>query len=132
PRSPIMTIKPPERRPPTGPISSTPGKAGADAPERAGTTFRDKLDSTATGAAAQANPVAAPATAGAADSISELAAAVRAGTVSADQAIERLVERSVGSVARGLSLAQREELAQVLRDAVQNDPALRELREALG
>jgi hypothetical protein len=66
------------------------------------------------------------------DAISELAQAVRAGSVNAEQAIERLVERAVGGMGRALSAAQRAELTAVLREAVQNDPALRELRDSLG
>jgi hypothetical protein len=68
---------------------------------------------------------------GAADPVSELAAAVRSGAIDSEQAIERLLDRAVGGVGSRLSSAQRQELTVVLRQALDHDPALRELRDAL-
>jgi hypothetical protein len=128
----MTSIKPPDGRSPAGGIGPATGRnahPATDAPERAGPSFRETLQGPSE---ASAKPAAAP-TSGApnADVVGELAHAVRTGALSADQAIERLVERVVGGAARGLSEAQRAELATVLREAVNSDPALRELREAL-
>src|SRR5262249_15270272 len=112
-----------------GPTSAQPG---AEAPERPGASFRDKLEGPGASSPAQAGAAAAVANAANTRPIAELAEAVRAGALSSEQAIERRVERSIGGVAHGLSLAQRAELTQVLREALANDPALRELRDAIG
>jgi hypothetical protein len=45
--------------------------------------------------------------------------------------MQHLVDRAVGDVARSLSPAQREQLAGVLRSALESDPTLRELRSVL-
>jgi hypothetical protein len=121
-------IKPPDGRPPIGPTGP-----GADSDvvgaERSGEAFHELLDG--------ARPAGAPGTtgmgaapAGAAtgsDAIAALAQALRAGTITSEQAIDQLVQRAVAGMARDLSEAQRGELAVVLREALQNDPALRDL-----
>lgn len=48
-----------------------------------------------------------------------------------DQALDRLVERAVGGVSASLSSAQQAELRTALLEALQIDPALRELRDAI-
>lgn len=130
----MSSIKPPDGRP--GSVLPT-GQGGpeTEASERAGgASFREALDSARGAEATQAAPTQASgaAAAGAADAIAELASAVRAGTLSADQAVEALLERTVGAASARLSQAQRVELAAVLRHALDHDPALRELRDALG
>lgn len=56
---------------------------------------------------------------------------MRSGALSAEQAIDRLVERTLAGVGAGLSEAQRAELGAVLRSALESDPALSELRDAV-
>ena len=60
-----------------------------------------------------------------------LASAVRSGALQPDQAVQQLVDRALSGVGGKLSEAQRLELTAVLREALENDPALRELRKAI-
>jgi hypothetical protein len=94
--------------------------------EGSGEAFRELLDSARAADPASKGTMAADASAGG-DAIAALAQALRAGTISSEQAIEQLVQRAVAGMARDLSEAQRVELAGVLREALQNDPALRDL-----
>jgi hypothetical protein len=131
----MTSIKPPDGRSPAGgvpPASS--GSRGPDGPERTGPSFRDALDgASATNSTAGASPSSAGgAQSGAADPIRELAQAVQTGALTADQALEQLVERVAGQVGRRLTPAQRTELTAVLQTALQSDPALGALRQALG
>jgi hypothetical protein len=125
----MTSIKPPDGRPGVViPIDS--GSSEPAAPERVGgPSFREVLEQA--GAAGQAQASAGAAGSTAADPIAELANAVRGGALSAEQAIERLVERAVAGIGARLSPAQRAELTAVLRGALESDPALRELREAV-
>ena len=127
-------IKPPDGRPSS--IAPTdPGASDASAPERAGgASFRQALDAARGASGAQpaaAGGAADAAAAASADPIAQLASAVRNGAVSPEQAIETLLDRAVGGVSARLSQAQRVELTAVLRQALDHDPALRELRDAL-
>jgi hypothetical protein len=124
----MTSIKPPDGRSPIGPIGPSSGSREPEAAERTGPSFRETLagpSPTAAGAAAAQGAANA-------DPIATLAQAVKAGSVSPDQALEHLVERAVSGMARRLTQAQRAELTEVLREAVQSDPALRQLRDALG
>jgi hypothetical protein len=122
----MSSIKPPDGRSPASPTGPAADRDVVGA-ERSGEAFRELLDgarpadAAATGAAAPAG-----ATAGS-DAVASLAQALRAGTITAEQAIEQLVQRAIAGMARDLSEAQRGELVVVLREALQNDPALREL-----
>lgn len=121
----MSSIKPPDGRSPASPTGPS-GEGDVAGAQRSGDAFRDLLDAArpadaATGAMSQAG-----ATAGS-DAIATLAQALRAGTITAEQAIEQLVQRAIAGMARDLSEAQRGELAVVLREALQNDPALRDL-----
>jgi hypothetical protein len=132
----MTAIKPPDGR--SGPGSVAPGSSGSsgatgpDGAER--TTFRDALEQ-AEGAgktaAEQTSSAGASQGGTAPDAISELARAVRSGALPPDQAVERLVDRALAGVADKLSEAQRLELTAVLRQALENDPALGELRKAI-
>jgi len=123
----MTSIKPPDPRTAERLGSSTPGETG-HAPDAAGPSFREVLQG---GAPAEANarPEAAS-SAAAADAPSALAQALRAGTISPDQALDQLVERAVAT--GPLSDPQRAELRAILANALQSDPALRELRDSLG
>lgn len=131
----MSSIKPPDGRPgsvvPTGQ-----GRPETEAAERAGgPSFREALDQARAAGAAHADPAqasGAATAAGAADPIAGLASAVRSGALSPEQALEALVERAAGAAGAALSQAQRVELVAVLRHALDHDPALRELRDALG
>jgi hypothetical protein len=59
----------------------------------------------------------------------DLAKAVEAGELTMGQAVERLVEGSLGSLPRQLTELERTELSQLLRQAVQNDPTLGALQD---
>jgi len=122
----MTSIKPPDSRSAERLGSSTPGETG-HANDATGPSFREVLQSS-TPAQATARPEAAGPTAGA-DSPSALAQAIRRGTISADQALDQLVERAVG--ASPLTTPQRAELRAILAEALQSDPALRELRDSI-
>ena len=128
----MSSIKPPEGRGAAAGLPITPEQgAGAAAP--AGADFREALsrvEGAAAGQAAQGAPAAQASAA--ADPVAELARSVQSGALSPQQALDQLVERTVGQVGRGLSEAQRTELAGVLRTALEADPALQGLRDGLG
>jgi hypothetical protein len=123
----MTSIKPPDGRPSAVPPAGA-GEAGS-AERAGGPSFREALERA--GGAVQAEGTAPAQTSVAADPVGELARAVRSGALSAEQAIERLVERAVAAVGGQLSAAQRSELNAVLHEALQSDPALRELRDAV-
>jgi hypothetical protein len=125
----MTSIKPPDGRPSSIPPAG-PGETGS--PERAGgPSFREALERAGSAGQTEGTARAPAETAAAADPVGELARAVRSGALSAEQAIERLVERAVAAVGGQLSAAQRSELSAVLHEALQSDPALRELRDAV-
>lgn len=61
-----------------------------------------------------------------------LVAQVRAGALSVDQALERLLARAVDGVGAALPPAARDELEGLLREALQSDPTLRALLQEAG
>lgn len=128
----MTSIKPPDGRPATiSPTGVGPGEAGG-AERAGGPSFREALERAGGASPAErSDAVAAQTGAAAADPVAELAHAVRSGALSAEQAIERLVERAVGAVGGQLSPAERSELTAVLREALRSDPALRELQDAV-
>jgi hypothetical protein len=127
----MTSIKPSGGPPlPIQPSTTPAGQAGT-AEQAGGVSFRKALESAASAGQVQQPAAAAPGSV-AADPLAELAQAVRSGALTREQALERLVERALGSAAAGLTPAQRAELAVVLREALQHDPALRELTDALG
>ena len=131
----MSAIKPPDGRP-ASVAPTDPGSTEAGAAERAGgASFRQALDEARAASSAQpatpAQGASGAAGAAGADPIAQLASAVRNGAVTPEQAIESLLDRAVGGVSARLSQAQRVELTAVLRQALDNDPALRELRDAL-
>ena len=97
------------------------GGTSASTPEPTGTeasSFRASLDATASASSS------APAT--------DIAASLRAGSMSAQQAVEALIERALSApAARGLTDAGRADLARHLRNALAEDPTLRALQADL-
>ena len=99
------------------------GGTPAAAPESTGTdasSFRATLDAAAgpSGTAQAAN--------------NDIASSIRAGSLSAQQAIEVLVERALNApAARGLTDAGRADLARHLRNALAEDPTLRAMQADL-
>ena len=79
-------------------------------------------DATATSAAATPTSGAAP------DAVSSLAAAVDAGTITADAAVHQLIERSVA----GLPAEQAAELRAAMAELMADDPYLSGLARELG
>src|SRR5262249_55567544 len=65
---------------------------------------------------------------GHADPISALAQQVKSGQLSMDQALEHLIERATSGVGKHLSAAERDELREVVRNALSSDPTLAALR----
>ena len=129
----MTSIKPPDGRSPASPLGPTAGREAEGAEKTTGPGFRELLEGTRPADAAGTAVTSTTGTAAtSADPVGALARAVRAGAISPQQAIEQLVERAASGVGRSLSEAQRAELVTVLREAVQTDPALRELREAIG
>jgi hypothetical protein len=127
----MTSIKPPDPRAAERLGSSIHGEAG-QAPQpsgtTSGTTFREaRQGSQPTQVSTRPEPAGPTPSA---DAAGALAQAIRAGTMSPEQALDRLVERAVAT--RSLSEPQRIELRAVLVEALQSDPALRELRDALG
>ena len=61
--------------------------------------------------------------------LTELARAVECGQLSMTQAVDRLVEGTVGNLPGQLTALERAELSELLRQAVQSDPTLGALRD---
>lgn len=80
--------------------------------------------------AQQAQHVAASASTGAvgADPVAQLAHAVERGAVSLEQAVDQLLDQTLERAGKQLSGVQRQELSEMLRDALLNDPTLSALR----
>jgi hypothetical protein len=120
------SIKPPDGRvPPTAVPSASGAGSAAETPAA---DFRDALSAAERAGAAQA---VSPSGASAADPIGELSRLVKSGALSADQALDQLVERTLATVGRSLNATQRGELERVLRSALEADPTLRALRDGL-
>jgi hypothetical protein len=83
------------------------------------------------GRAAQAG-VEAPQATDAAAGVDALVRDLQAGRVTAEQALDRLVERAAASLDHGLSPEERADLVSVLRAALASDPTLAMLRDSLG
>lgn len=63
-----------------------------------------------------------------ADPVGALAKAVESGSISLDQAVERLVDATLERAGRHLTGPERAELTELLRSALENDPTLAGLR----
>lgn len=122
----MSSIKPPDGRFPASPTGPS-GEGEVTGAQGSGEAFREALDAARPADAAATGAAAQSAAAAGGDAIAALAQALRAGTITSEQAIEQLVQRAIAGMARDLSEAQRGELAVVLREALQSDPALREL-----
>lgn len=109
-------------KPPGGPPSTPPLPAGVDGPREG--RFRGALE----GAAPPASTApTAP------SELSAVAAELRAGTLTPEAAVSRLLERHLGSgPARALTPVARAELERLLRARLEDDPALRALTSELG
>jgi len=59
----------------------------------------------------------------------DLARAVESGKLTMGQAVERLVEGTIGSLPRQLTELERTELSQLLTAALENDPTLSGLQD---
>lgn len=95
------------------------GVTEAGAPEGAGAAFRAAV-ADARGASAASGEVAA------------IASEIKAGTLQASEAVERLVQRALSSgTAAALPPAQRERLAEMLRAQLAEDPTLQALQRDL-
>ena len=75
----------------------------------------------------QAHQVAGSA-ASTADPVGQLASAVESGSISLDQAVNQLLERTLEQAGRHLTGEQRAELSELLRSALLSDPTLAGLR----
>ena len=131
----MTSIKPPGSGLPAP--SSVPGEAaptGArEAREGQAASFQQAVrDAQASHVSASQASAAGAAGQAAADPIAALSQQIKAGTLSVDQAVERLVERAGQSMAKHLGERERSELTELLRSALANDPALAALRDDLG
>ena len=130
----MSSIKPPDGRIPgagSAPIAPDQGPSVGGA-QRTGGNFEAALEGAErAGGAAQAGAVQQAAGARTPDPIAELARAVRGGAITKEQALDQLVERAADGMHQVLSAPQRAELIAVLRSALQTDPALSALRDAL-
>lgn len=108
-----------QRKGPGGATGVTEGKA----PEGAGAAFRAAVEGARGGGAEGAHR----------SEIAAIASEVRAGTLDAAGAVERLVQRALeSSTAAGLPPAQKERLAELLRAQLAEDPTLQALQRDLG
>ena len=113
------------------------GKGGATRPP-ATTPVGDVGRADASSGAAQVDrsretqPVAAVNPGAGADPVAEVAAALRAGTLTPRQALDRLVESAVGAAGPGLPEAARLELRQRLETLLAEDPYLADKTRRIG
>jgi hypothetical protein len=116
-------------KPPLPPV--VPGAGPLDPAVDAAAVESVESATSASSAAGAAGPqaVSGVGATGQADPIAELAGAIARGELSAEQAMDRLVDRALADVSAHLDGAQRAELASVLRAALDGDPAV---RDALG
>ncbi|MCA9532276.1 MAG: hypothetical protein KC593_01305 [Myxococcales bacterium] len=117
-------------KPPSGPVLPVDGLSQG-APRAtdtgAGADFKTSLERTDAPDAVGVTG-ASPSTAASASTAADLTAALRAGTVSPSQAVDRLVSEALASAdAQLLEPAARVELEQHLRSMLAEDPSLREL-----
>lgn len=125
----MTSIKPPSLPSPTATdLSQGPAGAGpASAQKAAEPSFSQALDQARTAGVGGETRV----TGTGGDAVAELSRELAAGRLSADQALDRLVERAANGVARNLSASERAELLDVLRTALASDPTLAALRDSL-
>jgi hypothetical protein len=119
----MSSIKPPDGR---TPVSGTPGESPRAEGPTSGPGFREVAASDAPQGAQQAEA------SGGADPVAQLAEAVRSGQLSPEQAIDQLVERTAARLGGQLDASRRAELTAVLREAIDTDPVLAELKESFG
>jgi hypothetical protein len=138
-------------KPPTGPITTLPHTPGGlDTTSASGTEASEPLQRTAdpqptadlrsvsqghaAGETASLDQVGQASSARGVQQVNlvDLARAVESGQLTMGQAVERLVEGTVGSLARQLTELERAELSELLRQAVANDPALGAMRDEQG
>jgi hypothetical protein len=108
------------------PLSPTPD-TGPSGPDAIGHVAELPSAAEVTGAGAASSARGA----GAADAIGALAQAIGDGSLTVEQAMERLVEHAVRGIDRHLTAPERAELIGLLREALADDPSLGELRASL-
>lgn len=120
-------------------VSGGAGNAGAAGVHGTGASQRGVLRAIDSAGAALETPVEqAPAHAASGSgnsgnpSLVDLARAVERGQLSMAQAVDRLVEMTVGSLPGKLTELERAELSELLSQAIANDPTLRALRNEPG
>lgn len=118
----MTTIKGPGQLPP-----SPPGTAPAQADSVRAVSGSPAGATQATGADAASATRAPEAT----DAIGRIAQALGDGSLTVEQAMERLVDHALTGLDGRLTTTERTELLALLRDALADDPALGALRESL-
>ena len=123
-RPPMTSIKPP-----TGPITTVPHTTGdLGGP---GSIENPSLGASSP-AKATADPQIGSVGTGQPVGLVDLARAVESGHISMSQAVERLVEQTLGSLPGPLTELERSELSQLLKSAVASDPTLGALQDEQG
>lgn len=119
----MTSIKPPGGKPSSGSTDAAARPSGStQGAEPTGPTFGETLREAADAARTErAGPSQPPA---GLEPVAALAEAVKAGELSADQAIDQLLERTVGEFGPRLGAAERAELLSTLRSAFETDPVL--------
>ncbi|MDH5673600.1 MAG: hypothetical protein OEZ06_15705 [Myxococcales bacterium] len=129
----MSSIKPTDAKP-AGSAATGSGVESGGGADAAGAAFRKVLEG-AEGVAApevSAGVGVAEAAGGAQGaSVESLAEAVRSGAITAEQAIDALVEQSIEGLGGVLGPEERGEIGALLRQALQDDPALAALRDAV-
>src|SRR5262245_15865625 len=118
----------------SGPGSGAPPDAAGDVPEAKqteGPGFADKLGpGTSVDKAAASGATRAAEAAG---SVSDISADLKAGRITPDAALERVIDRVIDrQIGAGAPAAVREQVGAALRQALEDDPLLAEKVRALG
>ena len=127
----MTSIKPPSSGT-TGPHAA-PERAdaagGTQQPDRAeSSSFQRSLSEANQANATGETQQIAGSQAGSADPVGQLARAVESGSISLEQAVNQLLDRTLEQAGRHLSGEQRAELSELLRSALLSDPTLAGLR----
>ncbi len=124
-------IKPPGSGP-VGGAGESPESGGARPVEGSSEDFRAELDKAGEAKSAGVDTATAPVEGSRAELVRSLAADIRAGRIDPQQAVDRLVERTLSSgAAASLPPARRAELEALLRSTLEGDPTLEAMQRDL-
>lgn len=124
----MTSIKPPATGP-TGTHTSPEVAGPTGAPGRPDAATSSSFQSSLSQAqSAGSTEQVTAATGGRTDPIADLARSIESGSLTFDQAVDQLVDRTLSRAQKQLNGSQLDELSGLLRDALLNDPTLSALR----